>query len=688
MIILLLIVILIIVIVNRRLSKREKSNYHPTNDQPEDNPIVENIQKLNDEILEELEKPEPDYEKMQVLRARINELKNLLQQSPPSQENTDLPTTTTMNVNGLSIALYAGSILILGGVGGLVASGAREVGLTFLILMATVFYVGGMLLRKNETLKMASYVFVGTGMMILPFIGFLIYDLTKMEPGFLWLVMSLVGVPVYFAAAYVMNSKVFTYFAILGLVSLSCSLASAMGLALTWYFVLVMVMGVILDIIVITSKNKNFGAMYEPIRQAGEWLPLATFVASLFASYYLTEADHVITLGIISLQLIVDYLHSPTLVRENLLRLALPAWGILVAHLLEPTVKTTGIALAGAALAQVILVFYHAARNWDHDSSREALEAGWTIAAMVCFLIAGILIGATSEVAVWAWCSFAFVIDAIVAVLARYAFRADVWYIGLLLCGVALPITISYALEAPFSDAAIVVVVTYLLEMAGFEALYWKNTGKDGDVLACLSIGTLGLATIGAGWAILPVTVAFVSVAAALGLRGHRSKQEGMKEFAIYLAALGIYYLLPYINWKYKLGIEGSVTTVIFGHFVLVTTILTSLLRERKQAKHVRLVVGTAIALFCVGVTAIGDTDWAMYLFLVEGVAVLMAGAFIKDGAMRITGAIAIFLAVLWFSRNLSFVWPIVLGLGIIGTVVIILLRNDRKTPPKVSKSK
>ncbi|MBQ8985300.1 hypothetical protein IJ076_01955 [Candidatus Saccharibacteria bacterium] len=115
-------------------------------------------------------------------------------------------------ISGLTIALYIGSILLLAGVGGLVFSGAKIPGLILLTTMMLVFYIGGILARNSEALKTASHVFVGTGMIMLPFLGFLFYDTIKIDASIIWLIMSLIGVPIYIFAAYVMQNKIFSFF--------------------------------------------------------------------------------------------------------------------------------------------------------------------------------------------------------------------------------------------------------------------------------------------------------------------------------------------------------------------------------------------------------------------------------------------------------------------------------------------
>ena len=165
-----LIELLIIVLIVMHVRNKKKKKQEREQEQRQKNELSPNDQlkeRLNQEILAELEKSDPDYDKLKELRAQMDNLSaetttNIFEGSPQIQQDT--------NLNSLSIALLVGSLLILAGIGGLVSSGIQEVGLVLLILMTAAFYGGGLFIRKIDSLKIVSYVFVGTGMMILPFI--------------------------------------------------------------------------------------------------------------------------------------------------------------------------------------------------------------------------------------------------------------------------------------------------------------------------------------------------------------------------------------------------------------------------------------------------------------------------------------------------------------------------------------
>ena len=680
MLIIVLIIVAVVIIVDRRSNKS-------SNNDTEAIQASEDIKKINDEILAELEKPEPDYEKLKTLRAEMDSLK-IAWQKAQSEPQVQPEKSTNNNLNGLTIALYVGSLLILAGVGGLVISGAKEFGLLLLLIMTIVFYGGGILIRNNETLKIASHVFVGTGMLVLPFLGLLIHDVIKIDPNIIWLMMSLLGVPMYIFATYIMQNKVFAYFSIAGLVSLSCSLASTMGIALVWYFVFVMVVGFGLKILSLVKINEKLGVMLEPVQQAGDWLPLATFVASLMAFATLKEFDYVIILGVALLHLIMGYILKPNIGKENLFRLMLSAWIILLVHFIVPSDKTIGITLECIALAQTLFAIFSAKKGLLREEGRRETETAWLIISMICFVVAGLYIGSGNVSTIWAWVAFGLVVDSVILFIARQLFKQDAWYAGLLITGVSLPITIVSALEMKMTDTAPILAAVYLLEMVGMEALFWKNKEENGDVLTAASVVILGFAATLAGINNHLTSIVLLLAALCFWTRGASRKNNTLKEMAIYCVTAGVYFIIDYLDVCFGLKLGYETKAVLIGHLALIGLIISSVLWDSKEKPRCRLIIGCIVLLFIVGLVAIFGASWAMYLFLVETVGILLSGVFLKDAIVRNTGAVGAFLAVLWFTKDLSFVWPIILGLGIIGVVILILMKNGRNSQPKPPMTK
>ena len=663
-------IVLIVLVVQRKVKKRKEKKQAQI-------AIVDNSlkEKINQEILAELEKSDPDYNKLKELRAQMDNLpevptNSVFNESPKTEQNTDL--------NSLSVALFVGSLLILAGIGGLVFSGVRELGLILLVLMTIVFYGGGLFIRKIDSLKIVSYVFVGTGMMILPFIGILVHEITKIDPNIIWFIVSFVGAPLYLAATYIMQSKVFSYFAILGFVSLSCSPSATMGLAMMWYFIFVMLLGIIMDVVDMLGASKNFGIMEEPVRQAGDWLALAAFISSIIAFSNIQEFEYVIMFGIVTLQMIINYFHDQSLWRETLLRLSLTVFVCMLTHLIDSSAKPIGLTLAATALAHTLYSFFRISKNVTREKDRQSVESFWLVVSLMSFAGAGALIGSPVLNMMMGWLTGAIVIDIIILLLARFSTKEDSWCLGLIIAGTALPITLLNALQLFGDEAAPYYILMYTIETIGMEALLWKNTFKDGDVLTGSVIVAFGIATLIARHGFASSGLILLIMATAFGVRGFFQKKLTMQEITIYLLGGSVFsFLLDAGN------IEKNIP-IILGHISFAALLTCSLLFEKLERN--RLLIGCLILLILVGGQAIAQGNFAMYLFIIEAVLILVGGILIKQKRIYITGAVGVFAAVLWFTRDLPFVMPVLLGIGIITVVIIMLIFNDKKkTPPKIS---
>ena len=663
-------IVLIVLVVQRKVKKRKEKKQAQI-------AIVDNSlkEKINQEILAELEKSDPDYNKLKELRAQMDNLpevptNSVFNESPKTEQNTDL--------NSLSVALFVGSLLILAGIGGLVFSGVRELGLILLVLMTIVFYGGGLFIRKIDSLKIVSYVFVGTGMMILPFIGILVHEITKIDPNIIWFIVSFVGAPLYLAATYIMQSKVFSYFAILGFVSLSCSPSATMGLAMMWYFIFVMLLGIIMDVVDMLGASKNFGITEEPVRQAGDWLALAAFISSIIAFSNIQEFEYVIMFGIVTLQMIINYFHDQSLWRETLLRLSLTVFVCMLTHLIDSSAKPIGLTLAATALAHTLYSFFRISKNVTREKDRQSVESFWLVVSLMSFAGAGALIGSPVLNMMMGWLTGAIVIDIIILLLARFSTKEDSWCLGLIIAGTALPITLLNALQLFGDEAAPYYILMYTIETIGMEALLWKNTFKDGDVLTGSAIVAFGIATLIARHGFASSGLILLIMATAFGVRGFFQKKLTMQEITIYLLGGSVFsFLLDAGN------IEKNIP-IILGHISFAALLTCSLLFEKLERN--RLLIGCLILLILVGGQAIAQGNFAMYLFIIEAVLILVGGILIKQKRIYITGAVGVFAAVLWFTRDLPFVMPVLLGIGIITVVIIMLIFNDKKkTPPKIS---
>lgn len=612
----------------------------------------------------------------------VNE-KNDVLETLPKKASLIVSDNTDTASNGIVVALYAGSLLLLAGVGGLVGSGQGMIGLPLLILLAIAFYGGGIAMRHNKKFRSICHVFVGTGMAIIPFVGVLFYNLTLIDPRIIWLVFSIIGIPVLILATYIMNNRIFSYFAIAGFVSLSCSMSSVLGLSATAYFMLVMAIGIVCDLLSLVSNSSKLGIMFDTVRITGEWLPLATLVSSLLASPYISELQYLLMLTIIIIQLAINYWRNNGVIRESLLRLTIPIWIVMAVNLMVPTAFATGITLAAVTTMELILSFFMLHLDKKAIENRRRIETPWLIAVMLSFVVAGFLIGGFLAPNIWIALSCALLADIAVALSARFLHRSFKWYYTLIPIGIALPVTIANMLGLPWDGISTLCYCFYLVEIAVMSALSWTIedkaiTGKQidssrGDALTIVSIILLGIAAFVVKMTSWSIGIISLVAAIAIGLRGWIKNNRSMAEPSIYLIAFSV------ISFAMAIASHnpGVWVGVFSAHIVFISLLITSLMRDDELKS--RQVVGSIGLLSILGAIALGGVDWTMILFMVEAVAILIYGLAIKQRRLWITGAVALALAVLWFTRKLSFVWPALMGLGIITVVILIIARGDKK---------
>ncbi len=689
------------------------------------------------ELLAELGKPEPNYTMLKMLRAEIMQiplsdvsdntvevgdnsvLAEQVEPAVPIQASTPMQTTqsgqlaTSIKLNepvqvaapivsdsngvavntgfrgifdGLSLGLYMGSLLILAGIGGLVASGAGLTALPLLIIMTLLFYVGGMMMRKSQRLKMASYTFVGTGMAMVPFIGVLVHNVCGGDPNLIWLLTSIVAIPIYAGATYVMKSEILSYFMIAGVASLASSMASIFSAAISWCFIAVILVGVLCDFLSITGVTKRFKVINRSIRRAGKWLALATLIASTVASSYIGLPEYAAMLSIVMVQLIIDVCKEKDLLSENLLRAVLIVWAIVLANTFSNSLLVVSISMSGVVLAEMCYSVLRVLIQKKRFIERDQAETIWSIVLMILGVVAGCLIGAESgKNAIWAGAGVALLIDTAIAIFAMKRLGGKVWYVVLDMIWLFLPISIleanTGAINSVFNLVLWLCLLLYLIELVVVEVLTWKLEDVVANRLVACSAGLF--ATVACSIALLNgrfgvggysvVSLIMAIVAICVATRGILKKQKLLQELAIYLltAAIGLLIL------RFNTVLTPEIANAMIAHVIFAGFLSTSLIVDEPE-NRVRLAIGNGILLIMLGSGALIYTAFTMVLFLVEAVATLIYGLIFQYKTIWVMGMVGIVAAVFWFTKDLPYVWTVLLGLTVIAVVVITLIRRQK----------
>ena len=171
----------------------------------------------------------------------------------------------------INIALYAASLLLVGGI--LLLSQAMEltseIRFSLIWLMIVVYYTAGFVLYgRVPIVKPAATAFVGTALASLPFGGASLSIFLGVSPALCWAITSLLGAGLFVAATLRLNSQLLAYISLVSLLIFSASMPAVMDAQLIWYYVVLMVFGVILTTLSYLSPKmpRQFIA---PISQGG-----------------------------------------------------------------------------------------------------------------------------------------------------------------------------------------------------------------------------------------------------------------------------------------------------------------------------------------------------------------------------------------------------------------------------------
>lgn len=292
-------------------------------------------------------------------------------------------------LQNLNILLYVASFLI-------VAAAALFVTLVMpagvklfsLILVTLAFYVSGMVLYSNSLrLRPAATAFVGTGLAILPFIGFALTSLGGFSGEVAWLITSVVGLLAYAFAATRLQSELISYLTMAFVLSLALSAVSTLSLSMVWYFIVTIGVSLLCNSIHILWPNALPRIFAKPVEQTGQITTPIALVASFFTGSHMDLFMYEVLYGIATAHYLVVWLEKRELIYEVVVRV--------LAHvtLLIVAADVTNLAIADIsgrvqfgiwvlALA-VIQVVYSLLRATAQDSaSRGQCERVFIVAAL------------------------------------------------------------------------------------------------------------------------------------------------------------------------------------------------------------------------------------------------------------------------------------------------------------------
>lgn len=411
-------------------------------------------------------------------------------------------------LQNLNTILYVGSFLIVAAAGVFVTLVMpAAIKLLGLILVTGAFYVSGLVLyRRSERLRPAAVAFVGTGLAILPFVGFALNLLGGMSGASAWFITSIVGLVAYGYAAVRLRSQLISYLTMAFVISLAMSAVSTLGLSIVWYFIVVIGVSLMCNSLHIIWPKLMPQVFAQPIEQTGQVTTPIALVASLFVMGEMELFMYEVLFGIATAHYLVVWLEQRSLLYEIVVRIvAHITFGIVaydVAERLAPMGEELryyfGLAVVMLSVVQVI---YSLLRVKQGDEQSETTEQSFTL-VNIGLVLCGMILWIGLEHAAWL-SSLSLAVIGFAALGVTLRFRQTNWaYIGLLV-SLVLPFVVGRAAVEPSISYEVLAggfVALALFVLMGLERA--QSLGRSQSVTDMLTVAVYGYGamTIISGW--------------------------------------------------------------------------------------------------------------------------------------------------------------------------------------------
>lgn len=283
-----------------------------------------------------------------------------LQDQEQAEEDEERETLRNLN-----ILLYVASFLIVAAAALFVTLVMpAAVKLLSLIFVTLAFYATGLIMHANSTrLQPAATAFVGTGLAILPFIGFALTSLGGMSGEVAWLVTSLLGLVAYGVAAARLQSELISYLTMAFVISLALSAVSVLSLSIMWYFIVMMGVSLLCNLVAIMRPEALPSVFVLPVDQTSRLTTPIALAASLLVAGTMDLFMYQVLYGLATAHYLVIWLLQREWVYELVVRAMAHVTLLIVAvdvtQLLSVTASTEsrasfGVWVAALAALQVI----------------------------------------------------------------------------------------------------------------------------------------------------------------------------------------------------------------------------------------------------------------------------------------------------------------------------------------------
>lgn len=325
------------------------------------------------------------------------------------------------------VLLYIGAFLLLGGMSLFVAYGdlSDQLRITVIALMAAVFYGGGLYLYSSKnSLRPAGVTFVSIGLLMIPLVGFAtVYLLDGTSPQIVWLLTSLIALPLYLVALHVTRAQIVGYMAFLMWLSLAESAVNLFDAPIHIFVWVAIGIGIVTQLLI--SKYATAAEIREPF----QWSALVLVPAAVLANFLyfdegLTEWQFGVSLLLAGLYYAVCVSTTKAADKEKDIYLiashsAVVLGVLFIAHDITTSAAAFGAVLSVTGLAHVGL-WFALRRKLDRFKAYDGIfyalagllpllacgwlfgETGWMVVGLLVALVANIclMLGSLREISV------------------------------------------------------------------------------------------------------------------------------------------------------------------------------------------------------------------------------------------------------------------------------------------------
>lgn len=604
---------------------------------------------------------------------------------------------------GLNALLFIGSFLIVVGSCSLLMSAVSDiVKLIILLIITVVFYAAGLLIRRVKVLVPAGTAFLCTSLAVMPFMGNAFSHFAGMSDELSWFMTSLLGTIAYIVAALVIKSRIIATVSIGFAISLFCSAPTNLHMSILWNYLAVILVSIIANILSATLKEKIPAVYKDVLSFSSRIITSIVAFATVFGVFSLSGFDYAIIFAICFIQFVLARLTGKKHVDEILARVvAIPlilsiAWEVVPARSVS-----FAIIFAMTFILEVIYSLF--------ASVMRPKKRNWEIAPIVVSLVIapfGALFAAGLSDAIISANNIAIIVfsfELILTVLFAVLWKNKSWLFASYPIAVLIPLLVDN-----FDGKNKTVLVIYAIEMVLFTAYYYFQKSHE----KFLNLFNLIFYTV-------------VLIIARLACSSRYNDYFAMTTENETIIFNIITLAIPALAWLI-MGLKNNIKTYIEIAFYLFVCCISGttiqLVNATYEEATIFIVASTAV--FCLGTTsiyrksywrAIVGTSLFAYLvltwleiygikhlfserpeyiktifqvlFLVEAIFIAAVGAVKRRKAIFWISAPTAIIVAFSLTKDMAFIWLILIGLALIGFVIWRLLENQRKEQLKAASS-